>query len=148
MPYHRAMALASLPAKSSGGSPFRVGGWPGGVGAGGLWVMRPGAAGHGHIRASYPAPEPGGARWKVPEGAVVGLVLAPGRARRRVFRAAGTGARWVGGRADPQHVAAVSVPGGRGRGRVRRRSTPACPVGMSSSVPAFLSPRGRSRWPR
>ena len=68
MPYHRAMALASLPAKSSGGSPFRVGGWPGGVGAGGLWVMRPGAAGHGHIRASYPAPEPGGARWKVPGG--------------------------------------------------------------------------------
>ena len=36
---------------------------------------------------------------RVPGGRRVGLVLAPGRARRRVFRVAGTGARWVGGRA-------------------------------------------------
>src|SRR5208283_5311913 len=55
--------------------------------------------------------------------------------------------RQVGGRAGLQHVAAVSVPGGRGRDECGgARPRPASD--MSSSVPAFLSPRGRSRWPR
>jgi hypothetical protein len=35
----------------------------------------------------------------VPAGAPLQFVLAPGRARRRVFRVAGTGARRVGARA-------------------------------------------------
>ena len=61
----------------------------------------------------------------VPAGRLSRVCLAPGRVRRPVFRVAGTGARWVGGRAATL-LLLFSAPGGRGRGRVRRRSAPAC----------------------
>ena len=76
----------------------RVGGWPGGAGPGGPWVMRPGAAGHGHSRASYAAPAPGGASESAcPEGAVSGC---PGAgARMAAGVRCGGDRRQVGGRA-------------------------------------------------
>ena len=109
------------------------------------------------LRRSAPAiraqlyPTPGAVRARPRQPPVGSVVLAPGRARQLVFRAAGTGASWAGGRAASL-LLLFSVPGARrdecGGARLRLAG------GVPSSAPVFLSRRAvtlaapRGCWPR